>query len=110
MPPVVVSIELLNKKGIYWCKKDITQKMEVAPAAKNEGNPTAINLTQSNVHIPGFWIVTINRGSASMSPIKVGNDAQIMKSSKPLLQSFLRAISYALAHTMEHPTNTTYKK
>jgi hypothetical protein len=33
---VVVSIELLNKKGIDWCKRDIAQKMEAAQQSSHK--------------------------------------------------------------------------
>lgn len=106
MPPVVESIELLNRKGIYLCKKDIAQKMDIAPAAKKEGNPITINFTQSNVHTPGFWITEINLGSASKRPIKIGNIITNIKRNG-LISLFFKAILNELAHTMKHPTNTT---
>jgi hypothetical protein len=106
--PVVESIELLYRDGMYWCKKDIGQKMHIAPAAKKEGNPTTINFKPSNLHTPGFWITAINPGTASKRPIKIGNNITNIMSIG--LNSFLKVIWNALDHTMKYPTNTTYKK
>lgn len=84
MPPVVESTRLLNRKDMYLCKKDIVQKAGNAPAARKEGNPTAINFIQLKVHTPGLCITEVNLGIASKNPVKIGKDIGNMRSIGPI--------------------------